>query len=174
MVPDHRRPAAPPWFGDDEIESDRQSRERRPILREPAERRLMDPRSLPMVDGLLREPEVAPATPADLDHHQLTGRAGIHRHDVQLRPSDPKLPSEDCPAGGLEARDDGTLRSIAESLDRGPHLAIVPDDPSRPRIADLRPDHLEITRELEDVVVIRRELDRAVPLRRHLETDGTG
>src|SRR5690242_6082643 len=105
MMPDHRRPAALPGFGDDEIESDRQPRQRRAILREPAERRLMDPRSLPTVDGLLREAEVPPGTPADLDDHELTGRAGIHRHDVQLCPPDPKLPPEDRPAGRLETRD---------------------------------------------------------------------
>jgi hypothetical protein len=152
VVPDHRRTAALAGFGHDEIEADRQAGEGRSILREPAERGLMNPRSLPMVDRLLGEAEVAPPSPADLHDHELPGRAGIHRHDVQLCPPDAKLPPQDDPTARLETRDDGTFRSIAQSLDRGPHVGIVPDA-SLPRlIVDLRPDHLEVTSEFEDVV----------------------
>ena len=63
-------------------------------------------RTLPMVQRLLREPEVPAASPPHLHHHQCRRRPRIHRHQIDLVPSDAELPRKDAPAG----RDQSYLR----------------------------------------------------------------
>jgi hypothetical protein len=77
-------------------------------------------RALAVIDGFLRQPEVAAATPADLDDDEFRWRAAVDRHDVQLSPADPNIPAQDRPARPDQAIRHQVLRGIAGPLGGGP------------------------------------------------------
>ena len=112
-----------PRFDDHEINPDRMRRQRdaarQAVGKEPSDRR-SQMRSLAVIERLLRQPEVAAGTPANLDDHELRWRAAVDRHDVQLAPTDPNVPAKDRPARPDEAIGHEVLRGIAGPLGGGP------------------------------------------------------
>lgn len=89
----------------DEVDTDRQGRQRRPARQpvlEEAPQGCPKVGSLAMVDRLLGQAEGPRATPPNLDDHEGPRRTRVHGDEIELAPADPHLATEDCPAGGLE------------------------------------------------------------------------
>jgi RecB family exonuclease len=90
-----------PGFDDDEIDADRQRRQRdsvwQAVLEKPANRRA-EMAALAVVERLLREPEVSATSPADLDDHERRRRSRVDRHEVKFVTTDMDVPGEDGPA----------------------------------------------------------------------------
>jgi hypothetical protein len=110
-------------FEHDEVEAERESRERlaagqRPAI-EQAVRAGADPRPFPMVHRFLGQPEVAGPAPANLDHDERGWRAGIHRDEVELEATHPHVPPEDLPPGGFQPARDLILGGVTASLSIG-------------------------------------------------------
>jgi hypothetical protein len=107
-----------------EVEPEREVRERLAVREaapvEQPERGVPHPSSLPPVERLLRQPEVTPRAPADLDRDEGGGRAGVDRHDVQLVAADVEVPGEDRPAACLEAGRDESFGGVTRMLGLGP------------------------------------------------------
>jgi len=103
MVADSRRTAGRRrWLQDHEIQADREIRQDRPIGESTCFEQPPDAGpemgELAVIHRLLGQPEVATATPAHLDDHEDPRRAGIHRHEVQLRSSRAHAAAEEPPA----------------------------------------------------------------------------
>jgi hypothetical protein len=107
-----------------QIEPEREVRERLACL-EPAtvqqpECGLAHAAAFPPVECLLRQPEVAPGTPADLHGDERRWRPGVNRHHVQLVPADMEVSGEDRPAEPLEPGRDELFGGISRVLGGGP------------------------------------------------------
>lgn len=101
----------------DEIEAQGQARQRRTIrklaaLQQPVRSRPNTP-SLPVIDGLLGQPEVAVRPPADLDGDQGAGRAWVDGDQVELVPAHVDVPGQDRPAGRRQPVGDEGLGVVA-------------------------------------------------------------
>src|SRR4051794_5614075 len=93
------------WLDDDQVDPDRERRQcgaaRNAVFEQPTDRgSQMGP--FPVVERLLRQPEVAPAARPDLDHDEGGRRSRIEREEIELAPAGADLPSEDRPAEILE------------------------------------------------------------------------
>ena len=115
-------------FDHEEIHPDAQAREGHAAVElanlEECRDRAPQPGALGPVERLLRQTEVAPAAPADLHEHELRGRAGIHRHDVQFPVARADVPAEDPPARSHEAFGNQLLGCVSEASGLGRHQAV--------------------------------------------------
>jgi len=132
-----------PGLDDDQVEPDRQRRQRGPV-REPSglaqgEAGPVQPRALAMVDGLLRQAEVTTSAPPDLDDHDRRRRTRIDRDEVNLRVTDMHMHPEDAPAERGEVRGDPSLGTVTGFLGLRSH------DGERDT-ARLSVDHVAVTR----------------------------
>ena len=113
-------PEAPIRLEHDDVEPERESRERfSATQRSPIQQAVRprpDPRPLPMVDRLLGQPEFAGAPTSDLDHDQRGRRNWIDRNQVQLEATHPHVAREDPPPCGFQPARDLILGSVASSL----------------------------------------------------------
>ena len=124
-------------FQDQEVEAQLAARYG-PTVREAAsipqlEARPMESRPLAVVDGLLRQPVVAAATPADLDDDEGWRRSRIGCDDVKLGTADPHVRGEHVPTEAHEVRGDPRLSVVAGALGQRPHptkaaTTPLPDD----------------------------------------------
>ena len=123
----------------DEIEPERQVGQERTVRQgatlEESIRRRPDSRSLPMVDGLLRQAEIAVGPPADLDRNERPRWPGVHSHEIQFVPANMHVPCQDRPAGRRQTRRDELFRSVTGSLSIGAHAG----NGSQPRISRAYP-----------------------------------
>ena len=71
-----------------------------------------------MIDGLLRQAEVAASPPADLDDHERGRRARVDRHEIELVATDMDVPGQDGPTGFREPRGDQRFGGITRPLGR--------------------------------------------------------
>lgn len=105
---------------EDEVEAERESRHGRPareqVAIEQPEPGLAEAPPLPPANGLLRQSEVAPGAPANLDDDERWRRAGVDGDEIELAPPDPHVPGEDGPAGGDEPGRDERLGGVAGIL----------------------------------------------------------
>jgi hypothetical protein len=102
MVPDQRFAATRIGFDDDKVEAERERRHHRAVGQRGAVDQPvacpMEKAPLAMVDRLLREPEIAPPAPTNLDDHEGPGRARVGRHEVDLVTADMDVPGKNGPA----------------------------------------------------------------------------
>lgn len=109
----------------DQVETQRQMRQERPIRQRATLKQAIgsgpDADPLPGIDGLLRQPEGATGTPANLHRDKHPGRAGIDRDQVQFMAADVDVPPEDRPTGGRQAIGDQLFGGISGLLGIGPH-----------------------------------------------------
>ena len=115
-------------FDHDEVEPERQSRQRAAVGQSTAidqgECRRSQPGKLPPIDGLFREAVVAARAPADLDDHE-GGLCKINADEVELRPPDSHLAAEDAPTCPLEPVAYDRLRNVARQLRSCSHGASI-------------------------------------------------
>jgi hypothetical protein len=119
----------------DEIDADRQVRQWTAVGQFPAVEEYRDglpeSRSLGGAERLFRQPEVAPAPPANLDEHELARRAGIDGDDVELTATGPDIPGEHEPAFAHESPGHQALRRIADLSGRRRHERRMESSPAR-------------------------------------------
>lgn len=110
-------PDAVARLDDGQVEPQREARQRGTVREraplEEAVRRGPDPRALPVIDGLLRQPEVPARPPADLDDHEGAGWTGVDGDQIELVPADMHVPGQDRPARRREPVGDQGLGAIA-------------------------------------------------------------
>lgn len=108
---------------EDEVEAERESRDGcsagELVAIEQPEAGLAEAPPLPPADGLLRQSEVAPGAPANLDDDERRRRAGVDGHDVELPPADPDVSCQDRPARGHESGGDELFGGVAGLSPRG-------------------------------------------------------
>src|SRR6266566_6535852 len=103
----------------DQVDPDRQPRDGssvgQAILEQPADGR---PKvgSLAVVEGLLGEPEVPPAAPANLDDDEERRRTRVDRHEIELVATDMDVPGQDGPALIAQASSDQLLGGVTRHL----------------------------------------------------------
>ena len=106
-------------FHRDQVDPDRQSRDRpsvgQAILEQPADGR-PQVGTLAVVEGLLGEPEIPPAAPADLDDHQARWRTRVDRHEIELVATDMDVPGQDGPACFAQPNRDQILGGVTRQL----------------------------------------------------------
>ena len=83
------------------------------------------------VDGLLRQAEVAPGTPANLDDHEGRRRTRVDGDEVELGSPHPDLTTEDLPTRSAEPRGDERLRRVTLLLPCRAHGRIIAADAAR-------------------------------------------
>jgi hypothetical protein len=102
MVSQQWLPAGRVGLHRDEVEAERKRRNRRPIREwrtvEQGVGGTAQMAAFAMVDGLLRQAEVAATTPADLDYDEVRRRARVDRHEIELVATDMDVPGQDGPA----------------------------------------------------------------------------
>ena len=108
-------------FDDDEIDADGEARHRRAAW-QPIGQEATDSRAqvapLATIEGLFRQAEVAPSSPADFDDHQAGRRARVDRHEVKLVATDMDVPGQDGPARFRQPRSDERLGGVTRELRR--------------------------------------------------------
>ena len=103
----------------DQVDPDRQPRDGssvgQAVLEQPADGR---PKvgSLAVVEGLLGEPEVPPAAPANLDDDEERRRTRVDRHEIELVATDMDVPGQDGPALIAQASSDQLLGGVTRHL----------------------------------------------------------
>ena len=106
-------------FDDDQVDPDRQSRDRpsvgQAVLEQPADGR-PQVGTLAVVEGLLGEPEIPPAAPADLDDHQGRWRTRVDRHEIELVATDMDVPGQDGPAFFAQPSSNQILGGVTRQL----------------------------------------------------------
>ncbi len=139
-----------PRLDDHEIHSDRQSWDGHPawqaVLEQAADSGA-EMAALAVVECLLREAEVTPAPPADLDDHEHRRRARVDRHEVELVATDMDVPGQDGPAQVAQPRTYEGLGGVTRDLRRrsrpggglAVHESIVPAD-AHPALSWRSPD----------------------------------
>ncbi len=120
MVPHPRLPSPDTRLDDDEVESQRQPWNRTAIWRHATIQQAVGgsphPHALAMIDGLLRQAEVADPAPANLDDHQRRRRPRVDRYEIELVTTDMDVPGQDGPAGFRETRGDEPFGGITRLL----------------------------------------------------------
>ena len=128
MVPNPRLPSPMTRFHDDEVESQRQPRNRTASRRHAPIQQAVGggphPDALAMIDRLLGQPEVAASSPADFDDHERRRRTRVDRHEVELVTTDMDVPGQDGPTGIREPDGDQRLGGITRLLGRRPHRVV--------------------------------------------------
>ncbi len=119
-----RIPSRPAGLDCDEVEPKRQARHGRAVGKRAHIHQPVRPSpkaaALAVVDGLLRETEIAACAPTDLDDHQLAGRTRVDRHEIEFEAADMDIPGQDGPAESDDAFQDQRFGGITRLLGRGP------------------------------------------------------
>jgi hypothetical protein len=112
-----------PWLDGDEVDSNREPWDRAPIgqaiLQQPSQCQ-SQMASLAVAEGLLSQPEVPPATPADLDNDKGLRRTRVDRHEIELVATDMDVPGQDGPARIAQPSGDELLGGVTRPLSGRP------------------------------------------------------
>ena len=124
MVPQARRGCIRSWLDDDEVDRERQARDRRAIGEAASSGEVRDcdaqAELLAPIDRLLGQAMAPSRPPADLDADETRRRNRVDGHEIELQPSDAHMAAEDRPSGAKEVLLGSSLGIVAEALSRGP------------------------------------------------------
>ncbi len=119
MVPD-RTPTVGSIVDGDQVHAEGSPGQPRPVRQAgPRSQDTDDPaqrQSLPVIQRLLRKPEVPATSTPDLDHDERSWRAGIQRQQINLVAPQPEVSGEDGPAGRDQPIRDELLSRITDLL----------------------------------------------------------
>jgi hypothetical protein len=117
MVPHPRLPSPDPRLDDNEIETQRQPWNGTAIWRHATIQQAVGgsphPHALSVIDGLLRQAEVAVGAPANLHDDEGARRSRVNAYEIQFEAADADVSGQDRPARGDQSVGDLRLRGVA-------------------------------------------------------------
>lgn len=124
MVPDARCLTSLAGLDNDQVETDRQPRQRCPVRQlAPIEQPVCgeaQTRPFPVVDGLLAKPEAPRCPPAHLHDDEIGRRTRVDRHEIELMAADMDVPGQDGPTGLEQSDEDQRFGGVTCLLCLGP------------------------------------------------------